>query len=68
MISEVTIFLCSENQLHVKLAYQEKKSLQKVQANHVFESILVPEQCTGMFKVSSAWTNAWNKMMEKIPG
>ena len=29
---------------------------------------LVQKQCSGIFNVSNAWTNTWNKMMEEKGG
>ena len=29
-----------------------------------FRVSLVPKRCSGIFNVSNAWTNMWNKMME----
>ena len=34
----------------------------------LFRVTRVPKQCTGNFKVSNAWTNLWNIMMEEKTG
>ena len=51
MISEVMSFVCL---IYVKLVLQDKKSSSKVQADHLLKVFQVPEQCTGIFKVSNS--------------
>ena len=43
-----------------------KKMLAKCNAQAIpfFKVSQVPKQCTGIFTVSNAWTNLWNKKME----
>ena len=33
-----------------------------------FRASWVPKRCSGIFNVSNAWTNKWNKMMEEKEG
>ena len=39
---------------------------QKEWANHLFQSICVPEQCAGIFIVSNEWTKQCNNMTGEI--
>ena len=32
---------------------------------NLFRVSRVPQRCSGIFKVSNAWTNMWNKMMKE---
>ena len=33
-----------------------------------FKVSWIPKQCTGIFKVSNAWTDLWNNMIEEKAG
>ena len=50
---------------------RKSESLQNAQAARqitFFRVSWVPKQCSGIFNVSNAWTNMWNKLMEKRQG
>ena len=49
--------------------YNKRKSACEMLRQITFLRVsLVPKRCSGIFNVSNAWTNMWNKMMEEKAG
>ena len=66
MISEVVSLVCFRSMQ--KRHNKRKSACEMLMQITFFRVFWVLKRCTGIFKVSNAWTNLWNTMMEKKRG